>query len=44
MGMADVGAARPRKTEKSYLPLLDQITDRVGNLLDRRGRIGAVLS
>ena len=36
MGTADVGAAGLRKTEKSYLPLLDQITDRVGHLLDRR--------
>jgi hypothetical protein len=41
MGTADVGAARLRKTEKSYLPLLDQITDRVGHLLDRDGRISA---
>jgi hypothetical protein len=35
--------AGPRKTEELYLPLLDQITDRVGNLLDRHGRIDAVL-
>jgi len=41
-GAADI-AARLRKTEKSYLPLLDQITDRVGHLLDRHGRIDAVL-
>jgi hypothetical protein len=43
MGTADVGAAGLRKTEKSYLPLLDQITDRVGHLLDRHGEIDAVL-
>jgi hypothetical protein len=36
VGTADVGAAGPAKDEKSYLPLLDQITDRVGHLLDRR--------
>jgi len=29
----DIGAARLRKTEKSYLPQVDQITDRVGHLL-----------
>jgi hypothetical protein len=38
MGTADFGAARLRKTEKSHLPQVDQITDRVGHLLDRRGR------
>jgi hypothetical protein len=32
MGTADIGAARLRKTEKSYLPQVDQITDRVGHL------------
>ena len=32
-----------RKTEKSYLPLRDQITDRVGHLLDRHVGIDAVL-
>jgi hypothetical protein len=35
MGTADIGAARLRKTEKSYLPQVDQITDRVGHLLER---------
>jgi hypothetical protein len=43
MGTADIGAARLRKTEKSYLPQVDQITARVGYLLDRRGRVDAVL-
>jgi len=38
MGTADIGVARLRKTEKSYLPQVDQITARVGYLLDRRGR------
>jgi hypothetical protein len=33
MGTADIGAARLRKTEKSYLPQVGQITDRVGHLL-----------
>ena len=33
MGTADIGAARLRKSEKSYLPQVDQITDRVGHLL-----------
>ena len=33
MGTADIGAAGVRKTEKSYLPQVDQITDRVGHLL-----------
>jgi len=43
MGTADIGVARLRKTEKSYLPQVDQITARVGYLLDRRGRVDAVL-
>ena len=43
LGTADIGAARLRKTEKSYLPQVDQITARVGYLLDRRGRVDAVL-
>jgi hypothetical protein len=33
MGTADIGAARLRKSEKSHLPQVDQITDRVGHLL-----------
>jgi hypothetical protein len=43
MGTADVSAAGLRKTEKSYLPQVDQITDRVGHLLDRHVGIDAVL-
>ena len=43
MGTADVGAAGLRKTGKIAPPLLDQITDRVGHLLDRHGRIDVVL-
>ena len=35
MGTADIGAARLRKTGKSYLPQVEQITDRVDHLLDR---------
>jgi hypothetical protein len=31
MGTADIGAARLRKSEKSHLPQVDQITDRVGH-------------
>ena len=33
MATADIGAARLRKTEKSYLPQVGQITDHVGHLL-----------
>ena len=40
MGTPDVGA-RLLKTQKSYLPLLDQIIDRLGHRPDRHGRIDA---
>ena len=38
--LAQPASERP---EKSHLPLLDQITDRIGHLFDRRGRIDAVI-
>jgi hypothetical protein len=37
--LAQLASERP----KIVLPLLDRITDRVGHLFDRRGRIDAVL-
>ena len=40
MGTADIGVARLRKTEKSYLPQVDQITDRVGHLLTDTAQAG----
>jgi hypothetical protein len=43
IGAADVGAAGLGKDRKSYLLLLDQITDRAGHLLNWHGRIDAVL-
>src|SRR5271167_4730837 len=43
MGAPDVRDAGLGETEKSYLPLLDQIADRTGHVLDRHGPIHAVL-
>src|SRR5947209_18403559 len=43
MGAADVGNAGLGKTEKSYLTLLDEITDRTGHFLNRHSRIDTVL-
>src|SRR5271163_3381364 len=43
MGAPDVGDARLGKTEKSHLPLLNQVTHRAGYLFDRHRRIDAML-
>ena len=43
MGARMLAEPALERAKKSYLPLLDQITDRVGHLLDRHGRIDAVL-